>query len=99
MLFGSDNVRDPFYPYGAHDPVEMLRLACLALHLSPGDWLGAVTNDAAAAMGALPARLAVGEPADFILIDGADWTEALSNPRAPRRIFRAGAAQTQGQAA
>ncbi|MDP2081832.1 MAG: amidohydrolase family protein [Pseudotabrizicola sp.] len=99
VLFGSDNVRDPFYPYGAHDPVEMLRLACLTLHLSPGDWLGAIAGDAAHALGLPPARLTVGAPADFILIEGADWTEALSNPRAPRRIYRAGAAMTQGTAA
>ncbi|MFN3846329.1 MAG: amidohydrolase family protein [Paracoccaceae bacterium] len=99
VLFGSDNVRDPFYPYGAHDPIEMLRLACLTLHLSPDDWLGAITDDAARAMGLSPKRLAVGEPADFILINGADWTEALSNPRAVRRIFRAGARQMQGHAA
>lgn len=99
VLFGSDNVRDPFYPYGTHDSIEMLRLACLTLHLSPDEWLTAITTDASHAMQLSPARLEVGDPADFILIDGADWTEALSNPRAARRIFRAGAAQMQGQAA
>lgn len=99
VLFASDNVRDPFYPYGTHDPIEMLRLACLTLHLDPDDWLAAITDDAARACGVSPARLEVGAPADFITLSGADWREALADPRAPRRIYRAGMAQTQGHAA
>ncbi|MCU0900062.1 MAG: hypothetical protein MUC82_06145 [Cypionkella sp.] len=99
VLFASDNVRDPFYPYGTHDPLEMLRLASLTLHLDPGDWLGAITTDAARVLGAAPAPLAVGRPADFMTIGGADWREALADPRAPRRIYRAGMAQSQGYAA
>ncbi len=99
VLFGADNVRDAFYPYGSHDPVEVLRLACLTLHLSPDDWLDAITTAPAQAMGLPVPRLAVGAPADFILIEGADWTEALSSPRTPRHVFRAGAAHLQGHAA
>lgn len=99
VLFASDNVRDPFYPYGTHDPLEMLRLACLTLHLEPDAWLAAITDDAAQACGQMPARLAVGAPADFITLPGADWREALADPRAPRTLYRAGMAQTQGHAA
>lgn len=89
VLLGCDNVRDPFYPFGSYDPVEMLRLACLAAHLNPADWLDAITTAPAAAMGLPSPRIAVGEPADFITIDGTDWTEALSSARAPRHIHRA----------
>jgi cytosine deaminase len=99
VLFASDNVRDPFYPYGTHDPLEMLRLACLTLHLDPDDWLGAITDDAAQACGLCPAPPKVGAPADFITLPGADWREALADPRAPRTLYRAGMAQIQGHAA
>lgn len=99
VLFGTDNVRDPFFPYGAHDPVDMLRLACLSLHLRPEDWADAITTSAARALGLNVPRLEIGAVADFILLEGADWAEAISQPRAPRQIFRAGRAQTQDLAA
>ena len=89
VLLGCDNVRDPFYPFGSYDPVEMLRLASLVAHLTPGDWLDAITTAPAAAMGLPAPGIAVGAPADFITIAGADWTEALSAPRTPRHIHRA----------
>jgi cytosine deaminase len=90
VLFGADNVRDAFYPSGSHDAIETLRLACLALHLAPEDWLGAISTDAAAALGLTSTQIAPGEPADFIVIPGADWRDALASPRTPRHIFRAG---------
>ncbi len=94
VLLGCDNVRDPFYPFGSYDPVEMLRLACLAAHLPPADWLDAIITAPAVAMGLPAPRIAVGAPADFITIDGADWTEALSSARTPRHIHRAHAKAT-----
>ena len=89
VLLGCDNVRDPFYPFGSYDPIEMLRLASLVAHLTPADWLHAITTTPAAAMGLPAPRIAVGEPADFITIEGADWTEALCSARTPRHIHRA----------
>ena len=50
-------------------------------------------------MGLAVPKIAVGEPADFILIEAADWAEAISNPRALRHIFRAGRALTLEKAA
>ena len=79
----------PFYPFGSYDPIEMLRLASLVAHLTPADWLHAITTTPAAAMGLPAPRIAVGEPADFITIEGADWTEALCSARTPRHIHRA----------
>lgn len=90
VLFGADNVRDAFYPSGSHDALEMLRLACLALHLAPGDWLDAITTAPAAALGLPAPQIGPGAAADFIVIPGADWRAALADPRAPRHIFRAG---------
>ena len=94
VLLGTDNVRDPFYPNGSYDPVEVLRLATLTAHLTPGGWLDAITSAPARAMGLDEPLIAVGAPADFITITGADWAEALSDPRAVRQIFRSGTEMT-----
>ena len=100
VLLGADNVRDPFYPYGSYDPLDVLRQACFAAHLDPADWLDAITTAPAAAMGLPAPRLAVGEPANFIRIEAADWAEVLCRPRAVRQIYRAGRLdQSQGVAA
>ena len=71
----------------------MLRLACLTLHLTPADWLETITTAPALALGLTPPQIAIGAPADFILIKGADWTEALASPRATRHIYRLGVLQ------
>jgi cytosine deaminase len=94
VLFGADNVRDAFYPGGSHDALEMLRLACLVLQLDPADWVDAISTAPAAALGLTPPQIAPGAPADFIVIPGADWREALADPRSPRHIFRAGTQTT-----
>ena len=53
VVVGSDNVADAFCPLGAHDPRAALALACMTAHLDPplGDWLSAITTDAAMALG------------------------------------------------
>ncbi len=99
LLLGADNVADPFYPHGSYDQIEVLRLACLAAHLNPAEWLDAITTAPAQAMGLPAPRLAVGEPADFILIEGADWDGALRSARAPRQIVRSGLSHSFGKAA
>ncbi len=93
VLLGSDNVRDPFYPMGLHDPLESLRLAALAAHLAPGDWVDAITDTPARALGLLPQRLAVGEPADFLLLPAPDVLAALARPGSPRTVIRGGVPQ------
>ena len=99
VLLGADNVADPFYPYGVYDPVDTLRLAAIAAHINPAEWLEAITTNPARAMGVTVPNIAVGALADFLLITGADWAAAISNPRANRQIFRAGQATLQKAAA
>ena len=99
VLLGADNVADPFYPHGSYDQIEVLRLACLAAHLNPAEWLGAITTAPALAMGLSAPALAVGQPADFILIEGADWDAALRSARAPRQIIRSGLNNCLGKVA
>ncbi len=99
VLLGADNVADPFYPHGSYDQVEVLRLACLAAHLNPADWVDAITTAPALAMGLSAPSLAVGQPADFILIEGANWDAALRSARAPRQIIRSGLNKNLGKVA
>ncbi|AZL60060.1 amidohydrolase [Tabrizicola piscis] len=94
VLLGTDNVCDPFYPMGLHDPLESLRLATLAAHLAPGDWVDAITDAPARALGLAPQRLAVGEAADFLLLPAPDVLAALAHPGVPRQVIRGGALQT-----
>ncbi|MGD9293446.1 MAG: amidohydrolase family protein [Roseobacter sp.] len=53
IVVGSDNVADAFCPMGQHDPRTALHLAALGAHLDPpmGDWLPAITTNAARALG------------------------------------------------
>lgn len=99
VLLAADNVADPFFPYGVYDPLDTLRLATIAAHLEPEDWVDAITTNPARAMGLAAPNIAVGAPADFMLIMGADWREAISNPRAIRHIYRAGNAAKSKAAA
>lgn len=90
VLFGIDNVADPFFPFGAYDALDIHRQAVLAAHLDPADWVDAITTVPAGWLGLDPAPLAAGARADFMLIHAAGWQEALRRPRAQRRIFRSG---------
>lgn len=69
VVVGSDNVADAFCPLGAHDPRAALALACVTAHLDPplGDWLPAITTDAAQALGRAP-----------VFVDGARIDDLLA---------------------
>jgi cytosine/creatinine deaminase len=94
VIFGTDNVRDPFYPLGIHDPLESLRLAVMAAHVTPGDWVDAITDIPARALGLAPQRLAVGEAADFLLLPAPDVLAALARPGSARTMIRGGVPST-----
>lgn len=93
VMLGTDNVRDPFVPFGAFDPLETLRLAWIAGHLAPEDWLDAITIAPARALGLATSRIAPGEPADFLILPAPTLSEALSRPGAPRQVWRLGKIQ------
>jgi len=99
VLLGADNVADPFYPHGSYDQIEVLRLACLAAHLNPTEWLDAITTAPALALGLAAPALAVGQPGDFILVEGATWDAALRSARTPRHIIRSGLNKCIGKVA
>ncbi|MCB1449370.1 MAG: amidohydrolase family protein [Nitratireductor sp.] len=90
VLLGADNVRDPFFPYGSYDPLDIHRQAVFAAHLEPAAWVHAITSSPAQALGLTPGLVAKGQSADFIVIEAADWPDVISRPRASRHVFRAG---------
>lgn len=90
VLLGVDNCRDAFYPFGDYDPLAILRLAVLACHVDPRDWLDSITTRPAAHCGLPTASVAVGERADFIWFDAADLNDLVSRPNAERIVYRNG---------
>ncbi|GGX44027.1 amidohydrolase [Tateyamaria omphalii] len=86
VVVGSDNVADAFCPVGAHDPRAALALACVAAHLDPpmGDWLPAITTDAARALGATAATVDGAHLADMLTCDVTHTANLLSG-RVPLR--------------
>lgn len=94
--FASDNVQDPFYPYGDYDLIEIFQTAVRLGHLETEilDWLTGQFLAARAACGFTDhGLLALGRPADLVILaarDGFDlMTPALTSDRI---VYRAGRA-------
>lgn len=88
ISFGADNVADPFFRMGSYDAIETLKLACMVAHLNPNDWLSSITENPANALGIDLPKIEIGAPADFILLEGRNWEEALRTDRKTRQVFR-----------
>jgi cytosine deaminase len=92
VAIGGDNVRDPWYPGGDFDPLELLRFAMPACHLMPWQRQG-ISPFCGAAARLLELEwdgvIRVGCPADLLVLDVADWSELLARP-AQRRVLRGG---------
>ncbi|MEI6031957.1 MAG: amidohydrolase family protein [Synechococcaceae cyanobacterium ELA739] len=92
VALGGDNVQDPWYPGGAFDPVELLRLASLTSHVVPWQRQGLAPFTTA------PSRLLglawdgvvrPGAPADLLVFGAGSWGQLLA--QAPqRRVLRGG---------
>jgi cytosine/creatinine deaminase len=94
VMIASDNTRDPFYPYGDQDMMEVWREGVRILHLDYpfADWAEAVNSAPARAMGLDLGRLRPGGPADMILTQAREFTELLARPQSDRIVLRAGEA-------
>jgi len=98
VALASDNTRDPFYAYGDLDGLEVFREGARIAHFDhpqqhAWDWFGTVSAGAAAIAGFSGlGQVAVGGPADLILLDARHWTELNSRPQADRIVLRRGVA-------
>jgi cytosine/creatinine deaminase len=93
-MIASDNTRDPFYPYGDMDMMEVWREGVRILHLDYpfADWAPAVSAFPAKAMGLDRGVLHPGDPADMIVTHARDFTELLARPQSDRIVVRNGEA-------
>ena len=93
VALASDNCRDPFFAYGDHDMLEVLREAARIAHLDRplGDWPKAITHTPADIMGLPDAGvIQVGAPADLLLFRARSDAELLSRPQSDRKVLRDG---------
>jgi cytosine deaminase len=95
VMVASDNTRDPFYPYGDLDMLEVFREATRILHLdhSQRPWIRMLSAAAAAHMG-LPDRglIAAGQNADLVLTRARTLPELVCRPHSDRAVVVSGSA-------
>ncbi|WP_127598546.1 cytosine deaminase [Nitratireductor alexandrii] len=93
VSFASDNVCDPFYPYGDFDMFEIMRETVRLAHLEAeiGAWADAFARRPAETLGLAPhGRLAPGQPADFVQFAARDWIDLFCRSRLARCVVRNG---------
>lgn len=91
-MLASDNCRDPFFPYGDYDMLEILRLGVVNARLDPQDWLSAITDLPMKWLGLDQPPIAVGAPADFIHFAAGSVTDLIARSSAARKVYRRGVA-------
>lgn len=93
VAVAGDNCRDAFYAYGDHDMVDTVRQAVRIVHLDHP------FRDFAAMAGPVPAtmmgladagRIAVGAPANLILLTARTLNEVMARPQSDRVILAQG---------
>jgi cytosine deaminase len=93
LAFGSDNHRDPFFPGGDLDPLQLLALATLVAQLDAPlrDWADTITTGPARFLGlAWDGVLRPGAPADLVIHPGRNSAEVLGRAAVGRRVLREG---------
>jgi cytosine/creatinine deaminase len=83
VRFGTDNVRDWFFPFGDGDMLDTALFAAVAAGVDDETSLLAGLCDGRAA-------LAPGEPADLVLVPASSIDDALARRPAGRIVFKAG---------
>ncbi|MDJ0582309.1 cytosine deaminase [Crocosphaera sp.] len=93
VAFASDNCRDPFYGFGNHDGLEVLKESVRIGHLdTPYDnWVSSINKVPAQLMN-LPnlGKIAIGLNADLIIFKARYFSELFSRPQSDRKVMRNG---------
>lgn len=87
---GADNVRDPFCAVGRLDATETAALLVMAGHLSPSEAWAACSTDARRVMGVPGGRIAPGEAAEILCIEGSSLAGAVASGSERRLTIHAG---------
>lgn len=84
----SDNVRDPFNPFGSYDLLQIANLNAHVAHMTGEaelyESLAMVTSRATECVGAGSGKIEVGAPADCVVVDCEQMIETVLTP--PRRL-------------
>jgi cytosine deaminase len=83
VRFGTDNVRDWFFPFGDGDMLDTALFAAVAAQLDDQKQLIAAICDGRAA-------IEQGAPADLVLVPASSFDDALARRPAGRIVFKAG---------
>lgn len=90
----SDNVRDPFSPFGAYDALMAAHMCAHGAHMCGLDELAEtramVTQRPRAAMGLPAIDIAVDAPADLVVLDSSDVLDAVLCPPLRQATVKAG---------
>ncbi|MCJ7997865.1 amidohydrolase family protein [Rhizobium cremeum] len=89
----TNNVLNPFTPYGDCSLLRMANLYANLMHIGPDGFsrcLGMITSDAARLARIDSYGIAPGHPADLILLDATDEDEALASIASPLTGFKNG---------
>lgn len=100
--FASDNVQDPFFPFGEFDMLEVIRSSVHLAHLDADleRWVPELYRNAAfATRFDTHGSIINGQSADFIAFDATDWFGLLSHAHSNRVVFRNGVPLSPGKPA
>lgn len=90
----SDNVHDPFNPFGSYDLLQIANLNAHVAHMTGEvelkESINMVTSRAAQTLGLAGHTLAVGQPADLVVLNTTQAEDAILAPPARRMTFKNG---------
>lgn len=94
VCLASNNIRNPFTPFGLGDPLQIAMLGVHAAHLGGADDLPTVlpmvTTNAARALGLTDYGLEVGKTADMVLLDTKRVADAVIDQPARLLVLKSG---------
>jgi cytosine deaminase len=87
---GSDNLRDPYNPYGDADPLTTALVTGLVCHLSPSEALTLITTGGAEVLGLERYGLEAGDRADLVVLETNSPDDLVADRPLRRYVFHRG---------